>query len=101
MSVIKLELHNFHEKVLHNPGVVLVDLYADWCMPCRMMAPILEEIAQERPDVTVGKVNVDENPELAQEYGVVSIPTMIIFKNGKVTAQLVGGQDKERITALL
>lgn len=101
MSVIKLELHNFSEKVLHNSGVALVDFYADWCGPCRMMAPIVEEIARERPDVTVGKINVDESPELAQEYGIVSIPTMLVFKNGKMAAQLVGGQDKERITALL
>ena len=101
MSVIKLELSNFHEKVLNNSGVVLVDFYADWCGPCKMVAPIVAEIAEERPDITVGKINVDDSPELAQQYGVMSIPTLIVFKEGKPVSQIVGYRPKESIVAML
>lgn len=101
MSVIKLELSNFHEKVLNNSGVVLVDFYADWCGPCKMVAPIVAEIAEECPDITVGKINVDDSPELAQQYGVMSIPTLIVFKEGKPASQIVGYRPKESIVAML
>ena len=101
MSVIKLDLQNFQDKVINNPGVVLVDFYADWCGPCKMVAPIVAEIAEERPEVTVGKINVDDSPELAQVFGVMSIPTLIAFKAGKPVAQIVGYRPKESILAML
>ena len=101
MSVIKLDLQNFQEKGVNNPGVVLIDFYADWCGPCKMVAPIVAEIAEERPEVTVGKINVDESPELAQVFGVMSIPTLISFKAGKPVAQIVGYRPKESILAML
>lgn len=101
MSVIKLDLHNFQEKVVNNPGVVLIDFYADWCGPCKMVAPIVAEIAEERPEVTVGKINVDDSPELAQVFGVMSIPTLIVFKNGEEASRIVGARPKAAILAEL
>lgn len=91
----KLNNENFQNEVLNIDSTVLVDFYADWCGPCKMIAPIIEEIANERTDITVGKINVDENPELAMKYGVVSIPTVIIFKNGEEATRLVGFREKE------
>ena len=101
MSVQKLRTPDFESKVLNNNGTVLVDFYADWCGPCKMMAPIIDEIADERPDLGVFKVNVNENPDLANKYGVVSIPTLIAFKSGKETAKLVGYKPKQDILAHL
>ena len=97
----KLNTQNFDNEVLNNNGVALVDFYADWCGPCKMVAPIVNEIANERYDITVGKVNVDENNSLAVKYGVVSIPTLIVFKDGKEQTRIVGYRPKEDILAIL
>jgi thioredoxin 1 len=80
---------------------VLVDFYADWCGPCRMVGPIVEEIAAENPDIVVAKVNVDNNPELASEFGVFSIPTMVVLKDGKVASKSAGARPKAQILAML
>lgn len=97
----KLNNHNFQNEILENAGIALVDFYADWCGPCKMLSPIIDEISEERTDITVGKVNVDENNSLAAKYNVMSIPTMIIFKNGKEQARVVGVRPKEDILAEL
>ena len=97
----KLNTQNFDNEVLNNNGVALVDFYADWCGPCKMVAPIVNEIANERSDITVGKVNVDENNSLAIKYGVVSIPALIVFKDGKEQTRIVGYRPKEDILAIL
>ena len=97
----KLNNQNFTDEVLNNDDTVLVDFYADWCGPCKMIAPIIDEIAAERRDITVGKVNVDENGALATQYRVAGIPTMIVFKGGKETARLVGYKPKSAILAKL
>lgn len=89
----------FDETVLKADGIVLVDFYADWCGPCKMVAPIIDELSEEMSDVTFVKVNVDEEGELAQEYNVVSIPTFVIFKDGSVASQFMGAQGKEAIKA--
>ena len=99
MSVIKVTKDNFEEIV--GGKVVLLDFYADWCGPCRMVSPIVDEIANERADVTVGKINVDDEPELAEAFGVVSIPTLVVMKDGKVTNQSAGARPKAQILALL
>ena len=101
MSVIKLNNENFENEVLKKEGTVLVDLYADWCGPCKMVAPIVAEIAEERADITVGKINVDECPELAVKYRVASIPTLIVFNNGKETDRIVGYRPKDAILEIL
>ena len=95
----KLTTENFEAEI--STGTTLVDLYADWCGPCKMIAPIVEEIAAERTDITVGKVNVDTDPQIAVKYGVQSIPTLIVFKEGKETAKIVGYRPKEDILAIL
>ena len=92
---------NFEEMVLNNPKPVLLDFWATWCGPCRMVAPIVEEIAQERSDIVVGKVNVDEEMELAMQFGVSSIPTLVVMKNGKPAAHAIGYRPKADILALL
>lgn len=97
----KLNNHNFQNEIIENAAIALVDFYADWCGPCKMLSPIIDEIAEERTDITVGKVNVDENNSLATKYNVMSIPTMIIFKNGKEQARVVGVRPKEDILAEL
>lgn len=95
---LKFETANFETEVLKSDRPVLVDFYADWCGPCKMMAPIVEEIAKEVDGkAKVGKINVDENPDIAVEYNVMSIPTLIIFKNGKETKRFVGVTDKEEL----
>ena len=99
MSVIKVTKDNFEEII--GGKVVLLDFYADWCGPCRMVSPIVDEIANERADVTVGKINVDDEPELAEAFGVVSIPTLVVMKDGKVTNQSAGARPKAQILALL
>lgn len=92
---------NFNELVINNKGLALIDFWAVWCGPCQMQAPIIEELAKELDDVTVGKVNVDEQQELAVEYEISSIPTIILFKNGKVVDTLVGYQAKDSLINLI
>ena len=100
MSAIKINESNF-EQIKNSDKKVLIDFYADWCGPCRMVSPIIDEIAGERDDIIVGKVNVDENPSLASEFSVYSIPTLVILKNGKVEAQVTGARPKAQILSLL
>ncbi len=100
MAIVKLNTANFDQTIKEN-SIVLVDFYADWCGPCKMLAPVIEEIAAENSEITVGKVNVDESPELAQRFGMVSIPTLIVFRNGDVSAMKVGYLMKESILEML
>lgn len=95
----KLNSNNLYEEI--NNGITLVDFYADWCGPCKMIAPIIEEIATECENITVGKINVDNDAEIALKYNVSSIPTIIIFRDGKEASRLVGYRPKEDILALL
>ena len=97
MAVEKLTLAQFEEKVIKADKPVLVDFYADWCGPCKMMAPVLEEISNERDDVAIYKVNVDEDGELAQRFGVMSIPTFISFKDGEMNKKEMGARPKSSI----
>ena len=99
MSVQKLNQNNFQSVIAG--GTALVDFYADWCGPCRMLSPIVDEIAEERDDITVGKVNVDDENALAMQYGVMSIPTLIVFRDGKEKARIVGARPKAAILAEL
>ena len=101
MSVIKINKENFASEVLNSNKPVLLDFYADWCGPCRMVSPIVSEIANERNDVKVGKINVDEQPELAAQFQVMSIPMLAVIKNGKLENQVVGYRSKEQIEAML
>ena len=100
MSVKMINKNNF-EEVKNSDKPVLLDFYADWCGPCRMVAPILHEIAEERPDVIVGKINVDQEEELAMQFGVYSIPTLVVMKNGEVVRQVSGARPKAQLLALL
>ena len=100
MSIIKVTKDNF-EEIKSSSKPVLLDFYADWCGPCRMVGPIVEEIANERDDIVVGKINVDDNPELASAFGVVSIPTLTVIKNGKVVEQSAGARPKAAILSML
>ena len=96
MSVLKIGEENFEKEVLKSEGKVLVDFYADWCMPCKMMSPIIDEIAEElQGKVKVGKINVDNNQELAMKYDVMSIPTIMIFENGTLLKTFIGVTDKD------
>ena len=101
MSVIKINKENFASEVLNSNKPVLLDFYADWCGPCRMVGPIVSEIANERNDVKVGKINVDEQPELAAQFQVMSIPMLAVIKNGKLENKVVGYRPKEQIEAML
>ena len=101
MSVIKINKENFASEVLNSNKPVLLDFYADWCGPCRMVGPIVSEIANERNDVKVGKINVDEQPELAAQFQVMSIPMLSVIKHGKLENQVVGYRSKEQIEAML
>lgn len=100
MSVKMIGKNNF-EEVKNSDKPVLLDFYADWCGPCRMVAPILHEIAEERPDIVVGKINVDNEEELAMEFGVYSIPTLVVMKNGEIIKQASGARPKAQILAML
>ncbi|MCI8808022.1 MAG: thioredoxin [Oscillospiraceae bacterium] len=101
MSVHTITKENFDALVLQSGKPVLVDFWAPWCGPCRMVSPIVDEIAGERPDITVGKVNVDEQPELAMQFGVMSIPTLLVFKDGQLSQKAVGARPKEDLLKLL
>ena len=96
MAVVTITTENFAQEVLHSDKPVLLDFWASWCGPCRMLSPIVDEVAEERTDVKVGKVNVDEQPELAAEFGVMSIPTLLLFENGKLVRQAVGARRPPR-----
>ena len=101
MSVLHINHESFEKIIAQDGKTVMVDFWATWCGPCRMIAPVLEEVAKERPDVTVCKVDVDEERDLALEYGVSSIPTLLVFRDGKVVNQSIGAIPKERILAML
>ena len=101
MAVITVTKDNFEEKVVNAQGKVLLDFWATWCGPCRMIAPIVEEIAAENPGITVGKVNVDEEMELAIQFGVVSIPMLVVLENGQVVNKSVGYAPKAELLKLL
>ena len=101
MPYVNITKANYEESVKNSEKTVLLDFWAPWCGPCRMVAPIVEELSAEREDMVLGKVNVDEEMELAMEFGVVSIPTLVVLKQGKVTAQAVGYRPKADIEKLL
>ena len=101
MSVTNINKNNFRNEVLNSEKPVLLDFWASWCGPCRMVSPIVDEIAAERGDIKVGKVNVDEQPELAAQFGVMSIPTLVVMKEGKIVNQAVGARPKAQILAML
>ena len=101
MAVVHITKDNFQELVLENSKPVLLDFWAVWCGPCRMVAPIVEEIAGEREDILVGKINVDEEMELAVRFGIVSIPTLVVMKDGAIANKAVGYMPKASILALL
>ena len=100
MSVQIINQNNF-EAIKSSEKPVLIDFYADWCGPCRMMAPVIDEIAEEREDIVVGKVNVDAEPALAEAFGVISIPTLVVMKNGQIVNQSSGARPKAQVLALL
>jgi thioredoxin 1 len=100
MAVVTLTLENFEAEVIKSDIPVLVDFWASWCGPCRMLSPIVDQIAEERTDIKVGKVNVDEQEELAMRYGIMSIPTLIVFKNGEIAKKTMGVQPKAAILGL-
>ena len=100
MAVITITLENFEAEVIQSDKPVLVDFWAPWCGPCRMLSPVVDEIAEERSDIKVGKVNVDEQEDLAVRFGIMSIPTLIVFKNGEVVKKTMGVQPKTAILGL-
>jgi thioredoxin 1 len=101
MSVITITKDNFRQEVVESDKPVLLDFWADWCGPCQMMGPVVDEIAGERPDIKVGKVNVTEQQELAAAFQIMSIPALMVFQDGKVVRQSVGARPKEQILSLL
>ena len=101
MAAINITKDNFEREVLNSTKPVLVDFWAPWCGPCRMVSPIVDEIAEERNDIKVCKVNVDDESSLASEYGVMSIPTLVVFKEGKVVKQSIGAKPKNQILAMI
>jgi len=100
MSIIKVDKTNF-EEIKNSEKRVLLDFYADWCGPCKMVSPIIDEIAEENPQYIVGKINVDENPELAIEFGVSTIPNLVVLENGKIINQVAGARPKPQILKML
>ena len=101
MAALNITKSNFQEEVLNSDKKVLIDFWASWCGPCRMVSPIIEEIAEERPDIKVCKVNVDEQPELAGEFQIMSIPALVVMENGKIVNQTIGARPKAQILSLL
>ena len=101
MSYIKVTKNNFEEEILKSEVPVLLDFWATWCGPCQMIAPIIEEIAKENTDIKVGKINVDEEGELAQTFGIASIPTLLVLKDRKIINQMIGFHSKEDILSML
>ena len=101
MTAININKNNFQNEVMNSDKTVLLDFWAPWCAPCRMVVPIIEEIAGERPDIKVGKINVDEQPELASEFSIMSIPTLVVMKNGKIVQQVSGARPKNAILEML
>ena len=101
MSVININKNNFNEEVMNSDKPVLLDFWASWCGPCRMVSPIVDEIAGERSDIKVGKINVDDQPELAAQFGISSIPTLVVIKDGKIVNHAVGARPKNDILAML
>lgn len=101
MSVLHINKDNFHELVEKSDKVVLLDFWAPWCGPCRMVSPLIDQIGEEQSDFAVGKINVDEEPELASRFGVMSIPTLAVVKDGKVVRQEAGARPKPQIVAMV
>ena len=101
MTAININKNNFQNEVMNSDKTVLLDFWAPWCAPCRMVVPIIEEIAGERPDIKVGKINVDEQPELASKFGIMSIPTLVVMKNRKIVQQVSGARPKNAILEML
>lgn len=101
MSVINITKDNFANEVVNSEKPVLIDFWASWCGPCRMVSPVIDEIASERGDIKVDKINVDDQPELARQFGIMSIPTLVVMKNGEVSNYTMGARPKEDILRLL
>ncbi len=101
MALIKFTRDNFESEVLNSELPVLIDFYAEWCGPCRMLGPIIDEIAEEATDFKVGKVNIDEQPELATKYQVMSVPTLVVIKGGEVANRVTGVTPKQKILDMI
>ena len=101
MATTVITKDNFKSEVLEHKGTVLVDFWADWCGPCRMLSPIIDEVAAENPGIKVGKINVDEQQELSAQFGIMSIPTLLVFKDGKKISESIGLIPKEQIEKMI
>ena len=101
MSAVNINLNNFSQEVLNSDKPVLLDFWAPWCGPCRMVVPMVEQIADERPDIKVGKINIDEQFELANQFGIMSIPTLMVVKDGKIVQKAMGARPKHAILQML